>query len=159
MDKTKLKNFHWLWLGLFAIIVDQWTKYLAITHLIPFQSIELSPFFNLTLLFNTGAAFSLLDQAGGWQQWLFIVITFVVSGVIIVWLYRLPKNRIWSALALSLIFGGAIGNLIDRIRLGYVIDFLDFHIGEYHWYVFNLADSFITVAAIILIIDILRHPS
>lgn len=159
MDKVKLKNFHWLWLSLLAVIVDQWTKYLAVTHLIPFQSVELTSYFNLTLLFNTGAAFSLLDQAGGWQQWLFIIVTLFVSGVIIVWIYRLPRSRIWSAFALSLIFGGAIGNLIDRITQGYVIDFIDFHIRQYHWYVFNLADTFITVAAIILIIDILRHPT
>ncbi len=158
MNRVKLKNFHWLWLSLLAIIVDQWTKYLAVTHLVPFQATELTTYFNLTLLFNTGAAFSLLDQAGGWQQWLFMIVTLFVSSVILVWLYRLPRGRSWSAFALSLILGGAIGNLIDRIRLGYVIDFIDFHIHQYHWYVFNLADAFITVAAIILIIDLLRHP-
>lgn len=158
MDKAKLNNFHWLWLSLAAVVLDQWTKYLAVTHLIPFQPVELTSYFNLTLLFNSGAAFSLLDQAGGWQQWLFIVITLIVSAVITVWLYRLPRNRIWSAFALSLILGGAIGNLIDRITRGYVIDFLDFHIKQYHWYVFNLADAFITVATVILIIDILKHP-
>lgn len=118
-----------------------------------YQPIPIVPGFNLTLMHNTGAAFSFLSQAGGWQRWFFIGIASVVSIVIIVWMNGLPKNKYWLLTALALILGGAIGNVCDRIILGYVIDFIEVYYGDMFWPAFNIADSAITIGAIMLIID------
>jgi len=143
-------------LGLVAAVLalDQISKYLALLYLNPYEQIEITPFFNLTLAYNTGAAFSFLNQAGGWQQWLFGGVALLVCGVIVYWIYRLPIERLGAITALSLILSGAIGNLLDRVYHGYVVDFVDIHIAQYHWPVFNVADSAITVGAIILIIAV-----
>jgi signal peptidase II len=114
------------------------------------------PFFNLTLLHNTGAAFSFLSEAGGWQRWFFALVALIISAVILLWLKRLPRDKVWLAVALALVLGGALGNVWDRITLGYVIDFLDIYYQGWHWPAFNIADSAISVGAAMLIIDSLR---
>ena len=148
-----LAMFKWLSLSLVIILLDQVTKYFASHVLSMYQPIPIVPGFNLTLMHNTGAAFSFLSQAGGWQRWFFIGIASVVSIVIIVWMNGLPKNKYWLLTALALILGGAIGNVCDRIILGYVIDFIEVYYGDMFWPAFNIADSAITIGAIMLIID------
>jgi signal peptidase II len=129
------------------------SKRLVDTSMQLYQSIELIPFFQLTYLRNQGAAFSFLSQAGGWQRWFFVGLAVTASGLICYWLTRLGKHQRWEAAAWALILGGALGNLIDRVLYGYVIDFLDVYYGEWHWPAFNVADSAITVGVAMLLID------
>ncbi len=149
----KFSSLQWLWLSLVIIIADQITKHLVTKHLVYRQANEIISGFNLTLVHNTGAAFSFLSEAGGWQRWFFIVLTSAVSLGLIYWLGTLAKQRIWLAAALALVLGGALGNLWDRIMLGYVIDFIDVYYAQWHWPAFNVADSSICVGAGMLIID------
>jgi len=146
-----MPNVKWLGLSLIVIVLDQLTKWWISTTFELYESIAVMPFFNLTLVHNTGAAFSFLAQAGGWQRWFFTAIAIVVSIVLIVWLTRLEKNQYGMATALSLVLGGAIGNVIDRIAYGYVIDFLDFYYQNWHYPAFNIADMAIVLGAIILL--------
>lgn len=151
----------WLWLTALVVAADLATKALA-TQLLQFaQPVKVLPFFNLTLLHNTGAAFSFLSEAGGWQRWFFTAIALATIVVLLIWLWRLPKTDRWIAIALALIMGGAIGNVYDRIVLGYVIDFLHFHWNDAYFPAFNIADSAITVGAIMMGLDILfnEHSS
>lgn len=151
----------WLWLSLLVIVLDQLSKYVVSNFLRLYETVAVLPFFSITLLHNPGAAFSFLAGAGGWQRWLFTLIALVVSIAIIVWLERLPAADKWQAAALSLILGGALGNVMDRLRLGYVVDFLDFYYQQWHWPPFNVADSAITVGVAILLMTTLRgdkHP-
>ncbi len=148
-----LKNYRWLLLAMIIVGLDQWTKTLAVQHLELYQPVSISAFFNLTLMHNTGAAFSLLVEAGGWQRWLFSGIAILASAIILMVLYKLPRYRLWAITGLSLILGGALANLWDRITLGYVVDFLDFYWGNYHWPAFNVADSAIVIGVFLLIID------
>ena len=160
MNGTAIYKYAYsLGLAALVLILDQISKYFVLLHLNLFQPIEITPFFNLTLAYNTGAAFSFLNQAGGWQQWLFGIVAVFVCGVILCWIHRLPIQRLGRITALSLILGGAIGNLVDRIYYGYVVDFIDLHINQYHWPVFNIADTAITVGAIVLIILLWLQPS
>ncbi len=145
----------WLWLSALVIAFDQVTKYMVTDSLQLFQSIPIMPSLNLVLAHNTGAAFSFLSDAGGWQRWFFAVLAIAVSIVIVVWLKRLKKNERRLAVALSLVLGGAVGNVWDRIVHGYVIDFIDVYYGDWHWPAFNVADSAICVGAALLIIDAL----
>jgi signal peptidase II len=117
------------------------------------EVLVLLPFFNLTLAYNPGAAFSFLSDQGGWQRWFFIVLAFVVSAVLLVWLSRLKREERWTAVALGLIIGGAVGNLIDRIWLGHVIDFIQLHYADLFWPAFNVADSAITVGVATMLLD------
>jgi signal peptidase II len=139
-------------LSIAIIVIDQLTKTYILGKMIPGESIRWLPFFNITLAFNPGAAFSFLGNASGWQMPLISVIVIVVSTVLLVWLSKLQRNEYMLCIAVSLIIGGAIGNLIDRLRLSYVIDFFDFHIGSWHFATFNVADAAITVGAILLLI-------
>ncbi|MGQ0658791.1 MAG: signal peptidase II [Chromatiales bacterium] len=149
----------WLWLSASVVAVDQVTKYLVSAHFELHESREILPFFNLTLVHNMGAAFSMLHDAGGWQRWGLSVLAVAVSVAIIYWLPRLRTQSWRLPLALALILGGTLGNLCDRLALGYVVDFLDFYLGNSHWPAFNVADSAITVGAVILILDTLsRQP-
>ena len=150
----------WLWLTLLVVVLDQFTKFLA-GQLLQFHvPLELIPGLNLTLTHNTGAAFSFLSNAGGWQRWFFILLTATVSIFIVIWLYGLSRQQRWMACALALILGGALGNLYDRILLGYVIDFIDVSLGFLPWRLFNpwpafnVADSAISCGAVMLIIDV-----
>lgn len=147
---------NWLWLAAVVIALDQSTKRLVDTSMRLYQSIELLPYFQLTYLRNQGAAFSFLSQAGGWQRWFFIALAIIASSLICYWLHRLDKDRRWEAAAWALVLGGALGNLIDRILYGYVIDFLDAYYGEWHFPAFNVADSAITVGVAMLLIDSFR---
>lgn len=149
----------WLGLSIVIVIMDQLTKFLITENLKLHQSIEIFSWFNLTLIHNTGAAFSFLSQAGGWQRWFFIILAISVSTIITIWLLRLPAKQRWLACALALVLGGAVGNLWDRIMFGYVIDFIDVSISFLPWRLFNpwpafnIADSAISVGAVMLIID------
>lgn len=158
LDKQYLKQapLPWLLVALVVIALDQLTKYLASASLTLHAPVEILPFLNLTLTHNTGAAFSFLSDASGWQRWLFLSLGVVVSAVIVIWLWRLPRHAVWQSLALALILGGAVGNVWDRLQLGYVIDFIDVYYQGWHWPAFNLADSSITIGAIMLVIDALR---
>jgi signal peptidase II len=114
---------------------------------------EVFPWLSLTLAHNYGAAFSFLSDAGGWQRWFFTVLAVAVSLVLIVWLLRLSRSEWRTGLSLGLIIGGAVGNLIDRVKLGYVIDFIDVYYKTSHWPAFNIADSAITCGVIFLLLD------
>jgi len=142
----------WLTIAAVVVLADQGVKGLIVAALQPGESRAYTGFFNLVLAYNRGAAFSLLADASGWQRPVFMAVA-LAAVALIVWLLRRPSsNRVFS-LGLSLILGGALGNLWDRARLGYVIDFLDFHALGYHWPAFNVADSAITVGAALLIYD------
>ena len=146
----------WLaWLALAAIIVglDQWTKQLAVAQLDYGRPVEVLPVLNWTLQYNTGAAFSFRSDQAGWQRWFFSGIATTVSLVLVVWLARLPRAQWLLALSLALILGGALGNLFDRLLLGYVVDFVSVHYGGSYFPAFNVADSAITVGAACMILD------
>ena len=144
------------WLALSALLVaaDQITKYVAVQQLALNQIVAVTPFFNLVLVYNAGAAFSFLSDAAGWQRGFFIGIALVASAWIVYLLRRYPHQRRF-ALALSLVLAGAVGNVVDRMLHGAVIDFLDFHAYGYHWPAFNVADSAISCGAALLIWDAL----
>ncbi|MES1981933.1 MAG: signal peptidase II [Pseudomonadota bacterium] len=142
------------WLGLSALVIllDQLSKIAVTRHFIYGESLPLTGFFNLVLAHNTGAAFSFLNDAGGWQRWFFSAIALAAS-IWIVWMLRRHLEQKLFCLALALILGGALGNLIDRVRFGYVVDFLDFYWETYHFPAFNVADSAITCGAVLLLWD------
>jgi signal peptidase II len=143
----------WLWLSLLALVLDQTSK-LAIAHSMQlYESIPLVPMFNLTYVHNQGAAFSFLSQAGGWQRWVFTVIAVVISSGLFIWLKRLQSHETLLAISITLILGGAIGNLIDRVAYGYVIDFLDVYYHDWHWPAFNIADSAITLGVGLMLLE------
>ena len=147
----------WPWFAGAALIVlaDQVTKVLALAHLAPGERVEVTGFLNLVLVFNKGAAFSLLAGAGGWQTPVLVGFAALASAVIAVLIVRSPHERLFSG-GLALILGGALGNVIDRLRFGHVVDFVDLHAGGWHWPAFNVADAAITVGAVLLIVDGLR---
>ncbi len=142
----------WLLISVVVIVLDQLSKAAITSHFIYGESYAVTSFFNLVLAHNTGAAFSFLRDAGGMQRWLFSGIA-IVASVWIVWLLRKHQSQKLFSFALAFILGGALGNLIDRIQFGYVVDFLDFYWGSYHFAAFNLADSAITCGAALLILD------
>ncbi|EJN40031.1 signal peptidase II [Pseudomonas sp. NPDC089395] len=148
----------WLWLSLVVLVLDQATKLYFNNALSMYQQIVVIPdYFSWTLAYNTGAAFSFLADSSGWQRWLFALIAVVVSGVLVVWLKRLGRNETWLAVALALVLGGALGNLYDRIVLGHVVDFILVHWKNIHHFpAFNLADSAITVGAVMLALDMFK---
>ena len=145
----------WLLLAALIVVADQITKYVAVQFLAAGKVVTVTPFFNLVLVYNSGAAFSILSEAAGWQRGLFIAIALIASAWIVYLLRKYP-HQYWFALALALVLSGAVGNAIDRIVVGAVIDFLDFHALGYHWPAFNVADSAITCGAALLIWDALR---
>ena len=147
----------WLWLSGLVIVLDQITKALAVRGLELYESVAILPSFNLTLMHNTGAAFSLLGQAGGWQRWFFVAIAMVMSVVLAIWMRRTPGQRRWLGIGLALVLGGAIGNLWDRLELGYVIDFIDVYYAHWHWPAFNIADSAISVGVVVLLFDAFKQ--
>jgi signal peptidase II len=137
---------------LLVVVLDQATKWLAEALLEPFRPVALMPLLNLTLMYNEGAAFSFLANAGGWQRWLFAGFALVMTLALTLWLLRLDRGERATAAALSLIIGGAIGNLIDRVQTGRVVDFIDFYVANWHWPAFNVADSAITVGILLLLV-------
>ncbi len=144
----------WLWLSLVVIVLDQLTKRIAVAYLEYARPKVVMPYLDFTLLHNTGAAFSFLANAGGWQRWLFVSLGIAVSALVVYWVPRLPqKGQARLAAALALIMGGALGNVIDRLAYGYVIDFIHAHYDKHYWPAFNVADMAISVGAALLIID------
>ena len=143
----------WLLLSVLIIVLDLWSKGLATESLTLYRPVELTSWLNITLAHNYGAAFSFLSDAGGWQRWLFTGLSSMITLVLIVWLLRLPAWEKLTSAALSLIIGGAVGNLVDRINHGYVVDFIDVYYQNMHWPAFNLADSAITGGVVLLLID------
>ncbi len=150
------KVLQWLWLSLFIVIIDQVTKIWINATFELYESITVLPFFNLSLIYNEGAAWSFLATAGGWQRWFLSGLAIVMSGVIFVWLSRLKAQQVWLACALALVLGGAVGNVIDRIIYGHVIDFIDIYYQQWHWPTFNIADSAISIGVVMLLIDAVR---
>jgi signal peptidase II len=143
----------WLWLSLLALVLDQGSKLAIAGSMKLYESIQIMPFFKLTYVHNTGAAFSFLSEAGGWQRWFFAGLALAISVVIAVWLTRLKKHETLLAVALALVLGGAVGNLIDRLAYGYVIDFLDVYYESWHWPAFNIADSAITLGVVLMLAE------
>ena len=146
----------WLLLSAFVILADQVSKVYIARHYLEFEFIRILPVLDITCMHNVGAAFSFLASASGWQRWLFIGLAVVVSIGITIWLLKLPRGtHALLAGGLALVLGGALGNVIDRIRLGYVIDFIHFHWDRAYFPAFNVADSAITVGAACLLLDAL----
>ncbi len=150
-------GYRWLWLSLAVLALDQFTKVMVMAMLARHEVVVLAPFFNLVHVVNPGAAFSLFADQPGWQRGFFIAIALIAS-VVILYLMRRSGGRKTFNLALALILGGAVGNVIDRALYGHVVDFLDFHVAGWHWPAFNVADSAITVGAALLIWDGFRNP-
>jgi len=157
-EASRFGRLSWLWLSVLVFVLDQASKFYFEDALSLYQQIEVIPgYFSWTLAYNTGAAFSFLADSSGWQRWLFALIAVGVSGVLVVWLKRLKVDETWLAIALALVLGGALGNLYDRVAYGHVIDFILVH-WQSRWYfpAFNLADSAITVGAIMLALDMFK---
>jgi len=146
----------WLLLAGGVIVADFLSKAWVLSAFQPHESVTVLPFFNIVLVFNAGAAFSFLAQAGGWQKWFFVVLALVISAWIVVMLRRHAEDRLQS-FALALVLGGALGNVVDRLRFGAVVDFLDFHVAGWHWPAFNVADSAITVGVALLVLHSFVH--
>jgi signal peptidase II len=147
---------HWLWLSLFILVADQISKQLAESAIQLYERVALLPYLNLTLTYNRGAAFSFLSEQSGWQRWFFSVLAVVVTLVLVVWLKNLDRANRWTAISLSLIIGGAVGNLIDRLLFGHVIDFIDVYYGQWHWPAFNVADSAISIGVVLMLLEAFR---
>lgn len=153
---------HWLWLSVVVILIDQASKWLALNALAPYQVLEVMPNVNLTLMFNRGAAFSFLADAGGWQRWLFAGFAMLVTLALVIWLTRLRQNERLLAVGLALIIGGAVGNLIDRVAFGHVVDFIQVYLPVIPlrlfnpWPAFNVADSAISIGVVLLLIETAR---
>jgi signal peptidase II len=144
----------WLWLSALIVAADQASKAYIVAAFELYDRIQLLPVFGITRLHNTGAAFSFLASAGGWQRWFFVAIAVAVTALVCVWLKRMPRQgHGWLAASLALIVGGAIGNVIDRVFRGHVVDFLSVHWERWFFPAFNVADSAITVGAVILLIE------
>ena len=148
-----LRTRHWLGAACGIVVIDQITKYLALQWLNYGDPVAIVPGLNFTLVFNTGAAFSLLSDASGWQRWLFAAVALTVSIVITLWLRQIGNKEWWLPIALTLILGGAIGNFWDRVSLGYVVDFIQVYYRQWSWPAFNIADSAISVGAVMLLLS------
>ena len=152
-----MKKLLWFLVVLGVVFLDQWTKTWALKNLVPLQTVEVLPMLNWHLAFNTGAAFSFLSDTGPWHRYFFVIFSAVVSLILSVWILRLPAKAKLQSLALSLTLGGAIGNLIDRLMHGHVVDFIDVYYKTNHWPAFNIADSAICLGAFCLLIDMFFH--
>lgn len=145
-----------LWIAIIVLMLDQLTKFIAADYLASHGEMKLAAFLSLTLVHNTGAAFGILNNAGGWQNIFFIAVALIACVVILWMLWRLDVKNIPLAVGLTLVLGGAAGNLIDRLIHGYVVDFIDVYYQSWHWPAFNVADSAITLGALMLIMDALN---
>ena len=150
MPKSSFIFWRWIVLTVVVIALDQLSKIWALGTLHMAEQVAVTSFFNLVLVFNAGAAFSFLANAGGWQKWFFVVLASGISMWLVAMLRQHARERL-LALALSLILGGAIGNVIDRLRFDAVVDFLDFHLAGMHWPAFNVADSAITLGVVLML--------
>jgi signal peptidase II len=151
----KKSGVRWLWLAALVFVADIGIKLLVMNNMGYGWSnrIEVLPFFNLLYVHNYGAAFSFLSDQAGWQRWLFTAIAFGVSSMLVYWMRQLPSNARWSNIAYAAIIGGALGNVFDRILHGFVVDYLDFYWGTYHWPAFNIADMAIVTGAAMIILE------
>jgi signal peptidase II len=148
----------WLWISAVVLLLDRVSKELASRLLELYRPVPVVPSFNLTLMHNQGAAFSFLSDAGGWQRWFFTIVAVVVSAGLVLWLRRLDRSQRWLAIAFALIIGGALGNVWDRVTLGFVVDFIEVYYGAWSWPAFNVADSAISVGAVMVLIDSFKSP-
>lgn len=148
--------FFWLGIAILVIAFDQLSKQIVLAHLGYGESVRVTDFFDLVLLYNPGAAFSFLASHSGWQRWFFVVLALVISSWLIALIAR-HQREILQPLAFSLVVGGALGNVVDRIQMGAVVDFLYFHIGSHGWPAFNLADSGICLGVALMILSQLRE--
>jgi len=146
----------WLWLSALVVALDQASKQVIMASMSLYDSLPVVPFLRLTYVHNTGAAFSFLSDAGGWQRWLFAGLAIFIGSVIGVWLGRLERRQKLLAVSLALILGGAVGNLIDRLVYGFVIDFIDVYYQSWHWPAFNIADMAISIGVALMLLDSLR---
>ncbi|KOR30518.1 hypothetical protein TI04_05455 [Achromatium sp. WMS2] len=154
MVNGKVKHtLYWLLLSAIIVGLDQFTKALVKRYVMLHSRVRLLPFLDLTLVYNQGAAFSFLHNAGGWQRYLFIGIALCVSTILTIWLYRLPSEHRLLALSIALIIGGAIGNFVDRVLAGQVVDFIVLYYANWHWPAFNVADSAISVGVVLMVWD------
>ncbi len=150
----------WLWISVFSVVLDQLTKYIAEAELLLHRPVAIFPGFNFTLMYNKGAAFSFLSEAGGWQRIFFVALSAIISIFLFFWLKQITsdekqKDNQLLQIAISFILGGAIGNLIDRAMTGEVVDFIQVYYSPYYFPAFNIADSAITLGAALLILDII----
>lgn len=152
MKSKKISQLPWLWLSALVIVFDQFTKTYISYWLDTASVMHVFPFLNFILTYNSGAAFSFLGWAGGWQRWLFVAISLGVSFYLVRLLYRGGLSKSSSCVAIALIIGGAIGNLYDRLTLGYVVDFIDFFVGHWHFATFNVADAAVSIGAVMWIL-------
>ena len=161
MSNSTSHSLRWAWYALAAVIIvlDQLSKYWVQVSFFEFERINLLPVLDFTLVYNKGAAWSFLSEAGGWQRWLFTAISAVVSVVLVIWIHRLVAVQKLLLIALTLILAGAVGNLIDRVLLGKVVDFVLFYYDGHYFPAFNLADSAITIGAIFMLADVFWGPS
>ena len=151
----KQSGVRWLWLAALVFVADISIKLVVMNNMGYgwVNRIEILPFFNLLYVHNLGAAFSFLSDQPGWQRWLFTGIAFVISAMLIIWMRKLPVTECWNNPAYSMIIGGALGNVFDRLVHGFVVDYLDFFWGSYHWPAFNLADAAICIGAVMIVLD------
>ena len=156
MKQSSRRNLTWFLIVVGVFAADMVTKQMAEAMLNYGQGVAILPVLDFTLLYNKGAAFSFLASESGWQRWLFTGISSAVSVMLIVWLKKLEAGQIWLGVALSLVLGGALGNLFDRVAFGHVIDFIAVHWNEAYFPAFNIADAAITVGAVMLGIDAVR---
>lgn len=153
--ETRASALRWLWLSLLVIVLDLGSKYLADSLLTYASPVPLLPVFDLTLLYNTGAAFSFLAGAGGWQRWLFVAIALGMSAFLLHWMHRTPRSHRLLGVGLALVLGGALGNLYDRTVHGHVVDFISLHWAGHYFPAFNIADTAITLGTLALLADML----
>jgi signal peptidase II len=153
---TSLSKHYWLVVP-FTIVLDQLSKYWCSNVLAFGVPQTVFPGFDLLLAHNYGAAFSFLDDAGGWQRWFLTAVAVVLSTVLAFWLWRLQRNQRLLGMALALVLGGALGNLVDRVMLGYVVDFISVYYGQWRFATFNVADAAISCGAALLLFDAVLH--
>jgi signal peptidase II len=143
----------YIWLSALIVALDQITKAWVVRKLAMYQALTVLPVLQITHVYNRGAAFSFLNDSSGWQRWAFAALALIVSVLIVAWLRRIDRREVALAAGAALVLGGAVGNLIDRLRLGHVIDFVAVHWGPHYFPIFNLADSAITVGVILWLLD------
>ncbi|MFP1743351.1 signal peptidase II [Lonsdalea quercina] len=149
----KSTGLRWLWLALVVLVVDLGSKQWVMSHFQLGESLPLIPFFNLTYAHNPGAAFSFLADKDGWQRWFFAVIALAITAALLVLMYRSSASQKLNNIAYAMIIGGAVGNLTDRLVHGYVIDFVDFYINDWHYPIFNIADAGICIGALLIVLE------
>lgn len=161
MRKLTNSGLMWLILSALILITDYYSKMWMLVHLTPGEPVALLPVLDLSLAYNTGAAFSFLNSGSGWQQYFLGGLACLVALFILYHLANSARKEVWQNMALSMILAGAVGNVCDRVLYGHVIDFISFHLGEWHFAIFNVADSFICIGAFMLILAWLlpRHTT